>query len=796
MVSLENAFAVLVDDRQQQQSESLKKKKKKKNKGKTTTTIGPREGEREGDAVFGKEEEGNKRWGERGVVSGKHGSRVSSSLPSSKTSIRTSSMGGGRGDVVDDGLRERGKAAVVVEMRSTSAQNTSMSEVGMGDEEGFFRVVRHKNRIKTNLSNHSKDTRLVGNGAEKGDAGSNGQSRQMNAEHEKLLKEVLSEFSAQSCTSEAGRRSHERRRQLLKQVLNAMSNRSSTYNESSFKEAFVRSGGIEQVIKGCMTYAEEEEIEQFAALFKLVAHSSIDAVLCESLAALTVSCGILMGADSCWIEITDTEKIVGTINSFLQNGFSCNLSGANSSSPNDIALQKSLKSLQSELNEVQSTKDSIVLTKELVGTAQNILEEASLKSEMHDKLPAEVKDLFVVLRRLRTILITKQQEITMIEERKNKEQPLSDINRDYDSKEAALTAEEEEVQKKVQRLKEELATAEESLKEIHKKRAFMKKRLTESSHQVESETTESKHKVSLLSTKIEDALTGTSSLESILKDACREQEVSYDHNANGGIDDGNSVQQISASVLIDAFQNIIGFCEKQFQDINMKLKFYCDRLNTSSKQEQNLRVIGDIRALQEHKRQRESLQNMLSEVTSLAFESQACIKNANILWIAHKDSLLQNLAEETSTDHAFDEIQNIGKSFNEVISLSEEILSLVYKSPKGLHLRNRSRSTSKGSMSHMDALKGPGIYSLTTSGDSTPTLNGSESIDTGTTGDDGVSRSPSFQNTSSELSVLEHKLALLEAENRRKDEQIAAMLAAASVEIPTPPTSKKKNACC
>ena len=567
-------------------------------------------------------------------------------------------------------------------------------------------------------------------------------------------------------------------------------------SNEKLREAFSRESTIETLFSVHIEAAEPLDASALGALLALTAHETISTAVSDGLAEMATSCGSLMATDPSLMSRHEIAKISRLAAKLIVRGIP-SAGELFIASTEDEGIQESLKirsdAVETALRHPGSTKDQSKQIEGLMGVLRTALDAILVDSNGSAEAVVDVPGVVQELEKLQTVLVSRQHMTR--DSRRHVACGAEALKKEFQREDDRLSKVEEEARSWLQHCQEQLVAAEERLERVRAERSHHELQLEKSMAQIDIVyNKEAKGKYpSLLAERLESVIRDIRNVKAALNVACTDlrQNASapsaksqQQQKAGQTIANRNTEHDI-AVMSIGALQKILEACTRQFSNAQARFKFYRHRLQASDREVQHLQARGDIHALAEHRKQRAALEQMISDVVFLASEAQCRLQTVATLWHKHGARLLKCVGG----DDALALKESVSKTLEETSSLSESAFNEYAEIQMHCIATKRTINNDKGLLANHKASR-----SLIASGASTPTLNGSDSVETGTPGDDAVIPSRLESRENYEVFILEQRLAELESENRRKDQQIAAMLAAASVDIPslsTPPAHRK-----
>jgi hypothetical protein len=544
-------------------------------------------------------------------------------------------------------------------------------------------------------------------------------------------------------------------------------------SDQMFRAEILKSQALERLVEGMVaTSSVEDDAAPLGALLASIAHPSTPATLPQAVADLIVACGGLSPQDPLAPKPQAAAAVLAAI-AVIKQGIP---------SPAKTAAQKSgggfaaLEALDARLQSLEAAFERAVTSKDQARVATQLFEAAREGANLGNPdsgasaFPAAAAALSS-LESLRSALTARHKVLTS-QDGASVEEQIALAQRDHSREDVSLATKETEADALIAELEQKLAAARAAAEQIKARRAAATQLLQQTIEGLTRGAVASAARAAKIATSLETAIQHAGKVDTSLHAALVTVSVSADEGkeiSKKWVESGLA-GRFSATTIQQQESSL-----KYLKELGSKTAFYRERLDASTRQGEQLAMLKDTAALAEHKKQRKSLESLLADSLAAAVAVERSTQTTVEAWRTRQGQLRrQGGAAAIPAGTA----QRIDSLAAEVVQLGTDIAAgrtIQAPIPPKTHQQHH-RSTTAGTPAS-------GMSGRTTPGSSSVAM-------TAASGDDNMSLSIS---TSSELAILEQRLAALEKENKKKDAQIAAMMAAASVDIPSPaPMPKKK----
>ena len=498
----------------------------------------------------------------------------------------------------------------------------------------------------------------------------------------------------------------------------------------SFKEVLLRSTALNRLLESYLSAPNPEDAARLGSLFLGTAHPTIPEPFCKDLAEATLSLGSLLAKDPL-SPSSDAKKALNGALLVLKEGIKIHKREVETPIEHFSKLQISLAVDQATATKAIHVKDQLRLW-DIVLT--NLMQQIDLTISNKDcspSMPPEIKAALEPLQCLRTSL---QNRLSFVQSRGHDSiaDQIAEANATYESEDAAVQMKAKDIEAEIRVLEDRLAALKDELSQIGTTR----------------------EQAALQHSKIIEALTAhganfaanaaciTSGLEVGVK--CIEQlETSltstFNFGATAGRMDTNERKHICAGLVAanapDTFIAAINHVQEtgllQLSELAQKAKFFRERLMHSDRQAAELKMLAlaDAKTAADHRKHKASLEKMLQDVLTSTSITASLVTKAYEAFRMRKRAVTQITGYKLPSDFSASEFE---KAKDKAIALERSIIT------GGELLR---------------AEEAPNVLPTT---------------------------------PCSDILSLEERLAQLEEENRRKDAQIAEMLANTTPSLSSP----------
>lgn len=542
-------------------------------------------------------------------------------------------------------------------------------------------------------------------------------------------------------------------------------------DHADLRDRVLESGALERLLLAFATDAVAEDVSPLSTLLSTLANPSLPPNFADSMAELVVAAGRLVPRDS----LAPSSQIAAAVTAgvvLLRRGIPAPKRGPTSA---DAAVE-ALLACKARALECQDALDKAASTRDEVRLAAQLFLATSDAADLVDpeaKRPAssETAAALGALEALQAALASRAKVLSAIQACGSVEEQVAASERAHAREDAALAAQEADAAAVVADLEKQLAAAKAVAAAARDRRAAAAAQHAKALAQLRSGAAASAANAAELSAAMEVATAQAARMDAALR--ATSASTAAPQGGAKAVLDRASAEGIPA-LLADSAQRVLQARLRLLKELAGKAAFYRERLDAAARQAEHLAVLDDPQKVQEHAKQRASMQKMLQDVVQSSTAAEREAQAAVDAWRERSRQLRRVLGHAAVPEAASREIEALGAAAAEV---AEDIVA--GRAPEvPAPAPARSKLGGKGAPTHARALSSPSEQS----GRTTP-VSASLSAATATTAED-VARGPT--QTTGELAALEQRLAALEAENRKKDEQIAAMLAAASVDIPSP----------
>jgi len=537
-------------------------------------------------------------------------------------------------------------------------------------------------------------------------------------------------------------------------------------SDQAFRTEILKSQAVERLVEGMATMSSlDADAVPLSALLSSIAHPSTPPTLPQAVGDLIVMCGILSPQDPLAPKSQAAAAGSAAVRVIKQGAPVTAQNNGGSTSGGGMsaleALQKRLQSLEAAFERAVTSKDQARVATQLFEAAQ---EGADLGNPDHgtSAFPAAAAAL-KSLESLRSALVARH-KILVAQGVASVEEQTAAAQHAHSVEDASLATKETEADALVTELERKLAAARTAAQEIKARRAAAKQILQQTVEGLTQGAAASTACAEKITSSLETARQHVDKLDTALHAVVKSVSVSADEGKElskkwvesglAGKFTATTVQQLEASV-------------KYLKELGSKTAFYRERLGASTRQGEQLTMLKDTTALAGHKKQRKSLEGLLSDSLAAAIAVERSSQATVEAWRARQGRLRRQGGAAAIPAGAAEKIEALA---TEAVHVGEDIAAgrtVQAALPPKPHRNNTSTA---GTASEMSGRTSPGSSSVAM---------------TAASGED--------TSMSSELAILEQRLAALEKENKKKDAQIAAMMEAASVDIPSPaPMPKKK----
>ncbi|KAG7672218.1 hypothetical protein Ndes2526B_g06797 [Nannochloris sp. 'desiccata'] len=540
-------------------------------------------------------------------------------------------------------------------------------------------------------------------------------------------------------------------------------------SDQAFRTVILKSQAVERLIEGMTTISSlDAEAMPLGELLSSIAHPSTPFTLPQAVADLIIMCGILSPQDPLAPKSQAAAAGSAAVAVIKQGIPLTAQNNGGSSSSNGISA---LETLQARLESLEIAFGRAVTSKDQARVATQLFEAAREGADLGN--PDSVASVFpaaaAALSSLESLhsALTARHKMLTAQDGASVEEQAAAAQHAHSMEDASLATKEAEADALVADLEQKLAAARAAAQEIKTRRAAAKQILQQTVEGLARGAAASAACAAKITSSLETALEQADKVNTVLHVAVKTVSASADEGKElskkwvesglAGRFTATTVQQLEASV-------------KYLRELGSKSAFYRERLDASTRQGEQLTMLKDTTALVEHKKQRKSLEGLLSDSVTAAIAVERSTQATVEAWRARQGRLRRQGGAAAIPAGAAEKIEALAADavqIGEDIAAGRTVQAALPPKPQ------RNNSKIAGSASEMSGRTSPGSSSVAM---------------TAASGED-TSLSMS---TSSELAILEQRLAALEKENKKKDAQIAAMMAAASVDIPSPAPMPKK----
>lgn len=530
-------------------------------------------------------------------------------------------------------------------------------------------------------------------------------------------------------------------------------------NETLFREELIRSQALERLVKGLASVAFAEDASPLASLLTAIAHPSLPTGFPKAVAELVVASGSLSPADP--LAPGSQAAAAGAASvAVIKRGFP--LQDAAASRAGGLAA---LQSVQTRLESLEASLEKTTTAKEQARIALQLVEAAREAADLGntDTGAAAFPDAAAALSSLdslRSALAARHKVLDQTDEGSTVEEQIAVAQRTHAREDATLAAEEKEADAQVVELERQLVAARAAAQEIKARRATGNQLLQRTVQGLQQGSKASAAAAAKMAAGVEAALGHADSVNTALQTAV------------AGATSQGDVKAVSKAWVecriparfAEATQQHLEAAAKYLKELGSKSAFYRERLEASSRQGEHLALLKERAAVAEHKKQRKGLETLLNDALSAAAAVEVSAQTTLEAWRTRQNKLRRQAGASALPAGASHRIDALAR---DIAELADDIASgrtVQEPVPSGKASRG---GTATASVSEVSGRTTPG----------------------------GASAAPSEDTSlkASEMAVLEQRLAALEEENKKKDAQIAAMMAAAAIEISSPsPTPAKK----
>lgn len=540
-------------------------------------------------------------------------------------------------------------------------------------------------------------------------------------------------------------------------------------SDQAFRTEICKSQAVERLVEGMATMSSlDADAVPLGALLSSIAHPSTPPTLPQAVGDLIVMCGILSPQDPLAPKSQAAAAASAAV-AVIKQGIPLTAAQNNGGSSSGGGIS-ALEALQQRLQSLESAFERAVTTKDQARVATQLCQAAQKGADFGNPdcgasaFPAAAAALNS-LESLRSAL-TARQKILLAQGVASVEEQTAAAQRAHSMEDASLATKEREADALITELEKKLTAARVAAQEIKSRRAAANQILQQTVEGLARGVAASAACAAKITSSLETARQHVDTLDKVLHTVVKSVSVSPDEGKElskkwvesglAGRFTASTVLQLEASV-------------KYLKELGSKTAFYRERLGASTRQGEQLTMLKDTPALAEHKKQRKSLEGLLSDSLAAAMAVERSTQATVEAWRSRQSRLrLQGGAAAIPAGAA----QKIEALAAEAVQLGDDIVAGRTVQAALPPKPQRNNTSAAGTASEMSGRTSPGSSSVAM---------------TAASGED------TTMSTSSELAILEQRLAALEKENKKKDAQIAAMMEAASVDIPSPaPMPKKK----
>ena len=614
------------------------------------------------------------------------------------------------------------------------------------------------------------------------------------------------------------------------QLLEAWSTRAR--QDPVFCAEIVKSRALEKLIASLAVEAQPKDAAPLAALLTAVVPSSSSSSTLPSdlplaVAELTIASGTLAPLDSLAPSSEASKTAVAAL---------ATLTAPTSTSPSTTKKQAdgltltptpsgggltALKTLQSRLDSLEAALDRAATTKEQCRLTVEMGAAAQAAADLGDvgtgaaAFP-EAAAALSALSTLRTALAARQKVVLKlagggaggggkggaskaVSIMTTVEEDVATAQRQHAREDSVLAAEEAEAKATVADLELQLTAAKAKLKDLSQHRVAAAQVLQTTVDGLRQGAAATAAAAKQICTSVDATLAHSLALDGLLQSAIA---ASADKDAHKAVVEAWTAAEIP-SRFASATRRHLEVAVKYLGELSGKISFYRQRLDASDRQAEHLEVLQDASAVAEHCRQRKGLESLLAEALAAGGAAEKTAMAAVEAWRARYARLRRQVGGTDGAAALASASSVIESLAARVVEAADGIAegksaSVAPARPSQNDSKNKKNSKNEKNSNNNSKNKEKqpnGSATATTATTATTTTTANANTNAGkavgvSSEHDSGSSSPSQTQISSELAILEQRLAALEEENKKKDAQIAAMLAAASVEIPSPPMPK------
>ena len=539
-------------------------------------------------------------------------------------------------------------------------------------------------------------------------------------------------------------------------------------SDQAFRTEIVRSQAVERLVEGMAAVSSpEDDALPLSALLSSIAHPSSPPALPHAVADLIVICGSLSPQDPLAPKpqaVAAGSAAVAVVKQGIPQV------AAKSGSTSSVGGIAALEALQTRLESLEAAFERAVTIKDQSRVATQLFEASRDGADLGNPdsgasaFPAAAAALSA-LESLRSALTARHKVLTAQGGAGSSvEEQTAAAQRAHSREDATLATKETEADALVADLEQKLAAARATAQEIKARRAAAKQLLQQTVDGLSRGAAANAANSARIASTLETAIQHAGKVDTALHAAVKSVSASATKELSKKWIESGLAEKFTAATIQHLESSI-----KYMKELGSKAAFYRERLDASTRQGEQLAMLKDTQALAEHKKQRKSLENLLADALAAAVAEERATQATVEAWRARQDRLRKQGGAAAIPAGTAQKIDTLAA---EATQLGEDIASGKFIQTALPSKKAQAPRAGAGSASEMSGRTTPGSSSVAL---------------TAASGDDLIS-------TSSELAVLEQRLAALEKENKKKDAQIAAMMAAASVEIPSPaPMSLKKK---
>ena len=533
-------------------------------------------------------------------------------------------------------------------------------------------------------------------------------------------------------------------------------------NEPLFREELARSQALERLVERLASAALPENASPLAGILKIVAHPSLPAGLPEAVAELIIASGTLSPSDPL---APGSQAAAAGAAAVLVIESGLPLQDAAASRAGGLAA---LQAVQTRLESLALSLEKATTAKEQARISLQLFEAAREAADLGDTDSGaaafpDAATALSTLDSLRSALSARHKVLTQTDEGTTVEEQVAAAQRAHAKEDASLAAEEKETDAQVAELERQLAAAKSAAQDIKTRRAAGKNLIQRTVKGLREGSEASAETAAKMAASVEVALKCADGVNTALQAAVSSA------SSQGDISSVTKswIEGRFPARFAEATQQHLESAVKYLKEIGSKSAFYRERLNASTRQGEQLALLKDATAVAEHKKQRKGLESLLNDAVSAAAAVEVSAQASIAAWRTRQNRLRRQAGASALPAGAGHRIEALSREISE---LADDIAAgrTVQETPTApSHSRGSNRGAgATGSASELSGRTTPGAASDTVDSASLRAV---------------------------EIAALEHRLASLEEENRKKDAQIAAMMKAAAVDIPAQASTPGKK---